>query len=235
MNSITFRKTLLSVGVAIALGVGTAACSDRSSSSEPRTQSENARTSNSDTAVTDSVKTRLTSQDSDRSSNIQVSTNDGVVTLEGTVSSDFDKSEAEALANSVDGVDRVDNRLVVSSRATGRTERSRAGSDDTSRMASDEGRGPGSDETSRMASNEAAGADSDEASDTWITTQVKSLLLADSVSQGLDITVETKDGVVSLEGALDDEDTIDHVREIAEDVEGVRDVDTARLVVATRN
>jgi len=219
MNSISFRRTLLSVGVAIALGVGTTACSDRSSSFEPRAQSENTPASAADTAVTDSVRTRLIDQESDQSSDIQVSTTDGVVTLEGTVSSDFDKSEAEALARSVAGVDRVDNKLVISTRTTGLAESSRTDSD----------------QTSRMASNEAPGADTDEASDTWITTQVKSLLLADSVSQGLDITVDTKDGVVSLEGALDDEDTIDHVREIAEDVAGVRDVDTARLIVATRN
>ncbi len=223
MNSISFRKTLLSVGVAIALGVGTAACSDRSSTSEPRAQSENARTSAADTAVTASVKTRLTGQESDQPSNIRVSTTDGVVTLEGTVGSDFDKSEAEALARSVDGVDRVDNKLVISTRTTGLSGSPRMASDGSSRTASDE--------TSRMTSGDASRV----ASDTWITTQVKSLLLADSVSQGLEITVETKDGVVTLEGALEDENTIDHVREIAADVEGVKDVNTARLIVATRN
>ncbi len=37
-------------------------------------------------------------------------------------------------------------------------------------------------------------------SDTWITTKVKSALLAGDATPGMDIEVETKDGVVSLSG-----------------------------------
>src|SRR5690606_21696532 len=73
------------------------------------------------------------------------------------------------------------------------------------------------------------------ASDTWITTKVKSVLLADSISKGFEINVDTKNGVVVLEGTLDNEDAIDHVTDLAGDVEGVKSVDTSGLVVAQQD
>lgn len=66
-------------------------------------------------------------------------------------------------------------------------------------------------------------------SDTWITTKVKSLLLADSDAKGLDVKVETRDGIVFLEGALQDKNTVDHVKQIAAGVEGVKDVNSTAL------
>lgn len=70
------------------------------------------------------------------------------------------------------------------------------------------------------------------ASDTWITTKVKSMLLADDISKGFDVKVDTRDGVVVLTGALNNEDAIKHVRDIAADVEGVKSVDTSNLKVS---
>ncbi|HSB95592.1 MAG TPA: BON domain-containing protein [Spongiibacteraceae bacterium] len=70
------------------------------------------------------------------------------------------------------------------------------------------------------------------ASDSWITTKVKSELLADSVSKGLDIKVETKGGVVILTGILATEDAIKHVKDIAAKVEGVKSVDISGLFVS---
>jgi hyperosmotically inducible periplasmic protein len=72
------------------------------------------------------------------------------------------------------------------------------------------------------------------ASDTWITTKVKSVLLADSDAQGLDIKVNTKDGVVTLEGELASQAAIDHVKALAMDVEGVKRVDTNALTATRR-
>ena len=69
----------------------------------------------------------------------------------------------------------------------------------------------------------------DAVSDTWITTKVKSLLLADSEARSLAVSVETRKGVVHLEGALEGQQAIDHVRDIAAGVEGVRRVDTSAM------
>ena len=69
-------------------------------------------------------------------------------------------------------------------------------------------------------------------SDTWITTKIKSVLLADSDAKGLDVNVNTKDGVVTLEGELTSQAAVDHVKALAMDVEGVKAVNTTALTVA---
>ncbi|WP_019936772.1 BON domain-containing protein [Bordetella sp. FB-8] len=71
------------------------------------------------------------------------------------------------------------------------------------------------------------------ASDSWITTKVKSELLADSVSKGFDVGVETTHGVVALSGKLANSGAIDHVKQIAQSVQGVKSVDTSALRVGT--
>jgi hyperosmotically inducible protein len=72
-------------------------------------------------------------------------------------------------------------------------------------------------------------------SDGWITTKVKSELLADSVAKGLDIKVETTRGVVVLTGVLATRDAIEHVKDVAAKVEGVKSVDTTGLFIAASN
>lgn len=71
-------------------------------------------------------------------------------------------------------------------------------------------------------------------SDTWITTKIKSVLLADSDAKGLDVSVHTKDGVVTLGGALETQVEVDHVKALAADVEGVKRIEAAMLTVARR-
>lgn len=71
------------------------------------------------------------------------------------------------------------------------------------------------------------------ASDSWITTRIKSDLLADSVSKGFDVNVVTTHGVVVLKGTLTSQEAIEHVKDIAEKVKGVKSVNTSGLSVAT--
>jgi hyperosmotically inducible protein len=70
------------------------------------------------------------------------------------------------------------------------------------------------------------------ASDSWITTKVKSELLADSVTKGFDISVETSHGVVTLSGSLKSQDAIDHAKALAAKIKGVKSVDVTSLKVA---
>jgi len=70
-------------------------------------------------------------------------------------------------------------------------------------------------------------------SDTWITTKVKSELLADSVSKGFDVTVVTTHGIVALSGKLASQQAIDHVKHVTEAVDGVKSVDTTGLSIAS--
>lgn len=65
-----------------------------------------------------------------------------------------------------------------------------------------------------------------------VTTKVKSALLADDTVKGLDINVDTKDGTVSLKGAVDNQTQIDRAVEIAKGTEGVQNVDNQLTVKA---
>jgi hyperosmotically inducible protein len=69
-------------------------------------------------------------------------------------------------------------------------------------------------------------------SDSWITTKVKSEILANSVSKAFKVSVKTKFGVVSLGGKLPNQDAIDLVKMIAEKVNGVKSVDVSGLSIA---
>jgi len=64
----------------------------------------------------------------------------------------------------------------------------------------------------------------DASNDTWITTKVKSTLLAEDATPGMDIEVETKDGVVSLSGTVATEAEKEAAIAKAKGIKGVRDV-----------
>ena len=77
-----------------------------------------------------------------------------------------------------------------------------------------------------------AAADSDQpVNDTWITTKVKSSLLADNDVSGMDIRVVTNNGVVGLSGNVETQAQADQARKIAQDIEGVVRVDDSDLTV----
>lgn len=84
------------------------------------------------------------------------------------------------------------------------------------------------------ASTEASPADKTESvmSDTWITTKVKSEILANSMSKAFKVGVTTKHGVVLLSGKLPNQDAIDLVKMTAEKVKGVKSVDVSGLSIA---
>lgn len=69
-------------------------------------------------------------------------------------------------------------------------------------------------------------------SDTWITTKVKSEILANSVSKAFKVSVKTKAGAVTLMGKLPNQDAIDLVKMVAEKVKGVKSVDASGLIVS---
>lgn len=69
--------------------------------------------------------------------------------------------------------------------------------------------------------------------DTWITTKVKSSLLADSEVAGMDVTVETINGVVHLSGYVEDQRQIDQATRVARDIEGVTNVEASGLQLKT--
>lgn len=70
-----------------------------------------------DSVITTKVKTKLAEEKLDSLTHIRVDTDyRGVVTLSGTAKSQEELEKAESIARSVEGVARVENRIVVASR-----------------------------------------------------------------------------------------------------------------------
>ena len=67
--------------------------------------------------------------------------------------------------------------------------------------------------------------------DTWITTKVKSSLLADTAVAGTKIDVDTVNGVVYLTGTASTQAQVDQAKKLAAAVQGVSKVDTSKLQV----
>jgi hyperosmotically inducible protein len=157
-----------------------------------------------DAAITAQVKTRLLADEVTRSININVDTEAGVVTLRGTAPTAEAKAKAEQVAKSVEGVQVVANSLIVG----------------------DSSMNP---QTATAKVKEAAGEGEHAAGDAWITTKVKTQLLADSDIKGLDINVSTKDGIVTLAGMVPSKMMRDKAIAIAQGVKGVKSVNSEAL------
>jgi hyperosmotically inducible protein len=169
----------------------------------PTAHSDSVGAAISDTDITAKVKVKLAGEKGLKGSDISVTTTNAVVTLTGTATTSDAKDEAERLTKQVKGVKDVDDELKT----------------------------PSSSETG--AKTKAVASDAKhEVSDSWITTKVKSELLADSLTKGFDIKVVTTKGVVMLSGKLPNEDAVKRSKEIAEKVDGVKSVNDKDLVVS---
>jgi osmotically-inducible protein OsmY len=134
---------------------------------------------------------------------IDTEVENGTVTLTGAVESDIDRDLAGSLAAGVDGVENVENELRVAG-ATARTAAREpdAGADDR------DGRTFGG-----------------WVDDATTTAAVKSKLVADDDTKGLEIDVDTRDNVVTLSGRVASNDESAAAERIAlatGDVESVR-------------
>ncbi len=71
--------------------------------------------------------------------------------------------------------------------------------------------------------------------DSVITAKVKSKLLADKMVSGLDIKVETNNGIVTLQGIVKTDSEATTAVELASSTPGVIDVDTSKLTIESSN
>ena len=101
MNKMTLRASLVCCAVMVLLALG--ACS---STRTPGTQVD-------DAAITAAVKAKLAADGDINPFNIDVDTNEGVVTLQGRVEKEAARTKAEQLARETDGVKRVINLVKV--------------------------------------------------------------------------------------------------------------------------
>lgn len=125
------------------------------------------------------------------------------VVLSGTVNSEIDKKLAGEIAKGIEGVNKVDNKIMV--------ERS----DD---MDNDE------------MDDDADRSFSDWYYDSTTTASIKSKLLWNSETAGLKVNVDTNYGKVTLTGDVKSSTEKDLVGKIAENTDGVRSVDNKLMV-----
>lgn len=161
----------------------------------------------SDAGITASVKTRLAADDTVKSYRIDVETQNRIVTLSGAVDTPAARERAVEIARGTDGVTNVVDNLTVTPGATPTT-----GYDDKvqgeAKDAAEKGRGAGA----------RAG---DALSDAAITSAVKSKFLADPAVGGLNIDVDTTNGVVTLTGAVRNAGERQRALELARETTGV--------------
>jgi osmotically-inducible protein OsmY len=127
---------------------------------------------------------------------IDTDVDNGIVHLTGTVESEIDRDLAEALAAGIEGVIEVDNDLVVGA------------AEHDAQQAADGGRRDFG---------------------TWVddattTAAVKSRLIGNDSTNGLQIDVDTNNDVVTLSGRVDSDEERDLAEEIARNATDVADV-----------
>jgi hyperosmotically inducible protein len=130
---------------------------------------------------------------------------DGIVTRTGSVADTSEKPAAETVAHSVADVKSADELTP-----------------------------PPTDSSSPVNDLKVPTSTDFAASDSQITTDVKSAIARDSLSNDANIEVTTTQGVVVLTGSLANQDAIDQVKDVAGKVKDVKSVDASALILASR-
>lgn len=165
----------------------------------------------SDPGITTAVKAKLAADDAVKAYQIDVDTSDRVVTLTGTVDRTAAKEQAVTLARQTEGVRDVVDQITVSPQAT-----------PTTGVLGDEVPEPAT--GARDRAGETADRAGEVTTDASITTVVKSKFLADTTTSGLKIDVDTKGGVVSLEGTVASKAEANRAVSLARETNGVKRV-----------
>jgi osmotically-inducible protein OsmY len=185
--------------------------------------------SQSDPGVTTSVKSKLAADDTVKAYQIDVDTKDQVVTLSGTVETAAAKEQAVMIARQTEGVRDVVDQITVDADAAATTGDLREGANEAgrevreeTREAADAAKELGRDAQARA--GEAADRTGAVLSDAAVTTAVKAKFLADTTVSGLKIDVDTKDGVVTLNGMVATRAEADRAVTLARESDGVKRV-----------
>jgi osmotically-inducible protein OsmY len=182
--------------------------------------------SQSDAGVTTAVKSKLAADDTVKAYQLDVDTSDRVVTLSGAVATPAEKQQAVMIARQTDGVRDVVDRITIGPVAAPTTGDIRDDANEAARETQREGREAGREiqqegrEAAREGRQEAgeAGAVIGEAA---ITSAVKSKFLADTAVSGLKIDVDTKGGIVTLNGMVATKAEADRAVALARETDGV--------------
>lgn len=157
-----------------------------------------------DATLAATVKSKLLWNSNTRGLDIQVRSENGAITLSGNAQTSAAKELAGQLAENTEGVSQVFNHLSISSADSSSSE---------VQTAVEEAR--------------------EHISDGWITSKVKASFLYSRNLDGLNIEVNTQDGLVTLRGKVLSNAEKRLAMDIARNIRGVRGVDADALLVSS--
>jgi hyperosmotically inducible protein len=201
-----------------------------------------------DSTIKSKVEARLKSADSLKNDTIDVSVENGVVTLTGTVHSEAQSLRARQLAK-VAGVTKVENKLDVDSKTERTLEKAGAKADKTMDKAGEKSKNAaektkdatvkGAEKTKDAAvkvgekTKDVAATTGEVITDAWITTKLKADFVNEDTLKGSDINVDTNNHVVTLKGTVALAAGKARAEEIAKTTKGVNRVINT-LVIAPK-
>jgi len=171
---------------------------------------------------------------------LDVSVDHGVATISGDVLTAADKERAEKLAH-VTGITSVKSEIVINpdtrTVAEKATTAAKKGTEKAANKSA-EGVATAADKTSEAASTaadktkDAASKTANAASDTWVTTKVKTKFVGDKALKGSSIEVSTTGGVVTLTGTVTTEAQRKRAIVLAKGIKGVTGVEDKTTISA---
>jgi hyperosmotically inducible protein len=192
------------------VSIASAQDSAKAKASETK-QDSKAAAANTGDAIKDSwitlkVHSQFVPEDALKDSDIDVDTNNGVVTLNGTVASDAGKARAVAIAKATDGVKTVTDHLRIVA-AHDNTAAAREAGHDTANKTKD-----------------VAATTGKTATDGWIKSKIAAQYVTEDSLDKSDIDIDVKKGVVVLNGAVRSSAAKTRATAIAKGTDGVKNV-----------
>ena len=188
--------------------------------------------SQSDAGITTAVKAKMATDDTVKASQINVDTHNHVVTLNGTVGSQSEKERAVLIARDTKGVSNVIDDIVVGpvpsatagyeQKAEDKAHDAKVQTEDAARDAKEKTEEYGHE--AKVKTENAAEKTGEVITDAAITSEVKTKFLAEPGVSGLNINVDTSNGVVTLKGMVKTKAEADKAVMIARNSKGVKRV-----------
>jgi len=186
----------------------------------------------SDSTLTERIETRVHQDATLKNHDVNVSVDNGVATLTGTVATNTQKTRAATLAR-VTGITRVDNKLVVDASHSTGTKGTLEKSKDVAKDAGEvtkEGAQKVGEKTKEVAkeagekTKEGVSKVGSEITDAWILGKVKAQFVGEDVMKGSDINVDVDKHVVTLRGTVPTAAARARAMEIARTTDGAKSV-----------
>jgi osmotically-inducible protein OsmY len=185
-----------------------------SGTSAPAASSPPPVAASDDARITTSIQSKYFMDDRIKGRHIVVTTNAGVVTLNGEIADDTERAEALLLARTTEGVKRVEDNLTISPAPA---PASTAAAPPAAAAPSVAGKAP----------NVAAGD-----TDAVLADRIKSQLTSDTQMKNAPIEVTAKSGVVVLQGTVPTRAAKEHALTVVSGIDGVTQV-VDRIQIAT--